>query len=295
MNSDTLLANLKDRAAIPPASVVLTDAKLLGQATEELQAFVAPALSGCNQEYFTDHSDIPVVSGVSAYDLPARASGGALRALKFVDANGNETRDPIPQIDLGDIGRYAALGSSVPLAFYFTATQIVVLPAPTATSGTLRAYYSARPGTLVNGTAVVTVSSSSDTVITSALVTPGIFAIGQTIDIVSPNPPFKMRAKDLAITGSNGTTITIGAGGLTAAGVVAGDYVTLAMTSYVPQLPLEWHSLLELRAAIRAFATMGNTQGRQEAAASARELQTALVGLIAPRAGANAKKISAWR
>jgi hypothetical protein len=295
VTSDTLLVNLKDRAAIPPASVILTDAGLLTAATEELQAFVAPLLASCNEEYFTTSSDLPIVSGTSAYDIPSRAASGAIRALKFVDASSVETPVPVPRIELPDIGRYSSLSSSYPVGFYFTATQIVVVPAPTASSGSLRPYYSARPGTLVNGTSVVTVTNISDTVITAALVTPAIFAIGQTIDVVSPNPPFKMRAKDLSITGSNGTTITIGAGGLTAAGVALGDYVTIANTSYVPQLPLEWHSLLELRTAVRVFAIMGDMEGRQEASASAMDMAKTLIKQAQPRSAGNPKRISAWR
>lgn len=295
-NADALLTNIKDRAAIPPAQVAVTDTKLLTALTEELQSYVAPLLSTQNAEYFTTHQDIAVVSGQSAYDMPARAAGGAIRALKFVDSNGVEARDPIPQIEIPDIGRFASLSSSYPLGFYFTATCFVIVPTPSASSGTLRVFYSARPSTLVNGTSVVTVTAPlSDTVITAASVTVGTFAVGATVDIVSPNHPFKTRVMDAAITASNATTITIGAGGLTAAGVAVGDYVTLSQTSYVPQIPLEWHPFLELRGVVRAFAMLGNMQGRQEAAASAMEMQRLLTGQANPRSGGNGKKINAWR
>lgn len=295
MNSDTLLVNVKDRAALPPAQVSITDTKLLQAASEELIAYICPTFDQCNEEYWTTSSDTSIVSGTTAYDIPSRAAGGALRALKFVDVNGVEAPDPIPHIELADIGRYTSLSSSFPLGFYFTATQVVIVPAPTATSGSLRMYFSARPGALVNGTAVVTVTAPlSDTVITSGLVTPAVFAIGQLIDVVAPTPPFKLRIKDLAITGSNATTITV-AGGLSAGGVAVGDYVTIAQTAYVPQIPLEWHSLLELRTCARAFAMLGDMKGAQEAFSAAQILEKRLMSQAQPRSAGNGKKFNAWR
>jgi hypothetical protein len=295
MTSDTLLTNVKDRAAIPPAQVSLTDAKLLTAATEELQAYIAPVLDQLHSEYFTLSADTSIVSGTSGYDMPARAMGGALRALKFVDSSGIECPDPLSQIDLADVGKYAAVSASYPTGFYFTATQVVVLPTPTASSGSLRMYYSARPGTLVNGTSVSTLASTTDTVLTCGAVDTSVFAVGALVDIVGAGSPFKTKGRDLIVTARNATTITIGAGGLSALGLVAGDYVTLAQTSYVPQIPLEWHSLLSLRTVARAFAVLGDMNGRQEAVAAAQELERRLVRQGAPRAASNPRKFSAWR
>jgi hypothetical protein len=62
-NADSLLTNLKDRAAIPPASVTLTDSKLLTILSEELQGYVAPLLASLNDEYFSASLDRAIVSG----------------------------------------------------------------------------------------------------------------------------------------------------------------------------------------------------------------------------------------
>jgi hypothetical protein len=195
--------------------------------------------------------------------------------------------NPIPRVEFADIGRYSSIGSDMPAGFYFTATQAVVLPTPASANGSLRMYYSRRPGTLVNGTATFIVTGISDTVITAASVSTSVFAVGQTVDVVSPSHPFKLKFSDGAITGSTGTTVTIGAGGMTAAGVAVGDYVTLAQTSYVPQIPLEWHTLLELRAAVRVFAVLGDRDGRMEASAAVQEMQKTLLKLSNPRTGQN--------
>lgn len=303
MNSDTFLVNIKDRAAIPPAQVAVTDTKILQAASEELIAYVCPLLDQANEEYFTTSLDTPVVSGTASYDMPTRAASGSLRVLKWVDGAGVEAPNPIPRIELPDIGRYSSLSANFPLGFYFTATQLVILPTPNVTGTTsplascLRMYYSRRPNALVTGagTAVCTVTGITDTVATCSTVNATNFATGLTVDIISANAPFKMRMMDAAITASNATTITIGAGGMTAAGVAIGDYITLAQTSYVPQIPLEWHSLLELRTAIRVFAILGDLKGRQEAAAASQEMERKLLAQAAPRSGGNSKKFSAWR
>ena len=303
MNSDALLTNLKARCAIPPAQVAVTDTSLLNMATEEMIAYICPLFDQVNEEFFTTSLDTPVVSGTAGYDMPTRAMSGALRVLKWVDQNGVEAPQPIPRIEIPDIGRYVSLSSAYPLGFYFTATQVVALPTPTVTgtlsplASCLRMYYSRRPGSLVTGagTAVCVVTGITDTVITAASVNTTNFAVNATVDIISSAAPFKMRVMDGIITASNATTITIGAGGLTAAGVAIGDYVTLSQTSYVPQIPLEWHSLLELRVATRAFGALGDYKGRQEAAAAAKEMEKRLMAQAAPRSGGNSKKWNSWR
>jgi hypothetical protein len=294
VTADQLLQNVKDRAALPPAQVVVTDPKILNMATEEMLAFIAPLLENTNEEFFTDHQDIPLVAGQTAYDIPTRAMNSAVRALKWLDVNGIEG-PPLNRIDLVDINRYASLSSPAPAGFYPTATQVVVAPAPGATSGSLRCYYSSRPGVLINGTSLATVSSATDTVLTCASVATGIFAVGQTVDIISPNSPFKLKAKDQIITASTATTITIGAGGLSAAGVSAGDYVTLSSTSYVPQIPLEWHSLLELRTVARVLAALGDARGQQGAMQDAAMIEMRVLNLAQPRFQNNNKKLNAWR
>lgn len=301
MNATQLIQFVKDRAGFPPSQVAVTDATILGMATEELQAYIAPLLASVNEEFFTDSEDVSLAAGQAAYDIPLRAMGTALRAIKYVDASGNEG-SIINRVELTDIGMLSISASTVPAGIYATATRVVVLPTPTVSSGKLRFYYSRRPGSLVatpnsstqGNVAIVTVVSSDITVVVTNIAT-SIFTIGATVDVVSANPPFKLKARDLIITAVGVAFITIGAGGLTAAGVAVGDYFTIANTSYVPQIPPEWHSLLELRTAARLLTSIGDPRGTQIALRDAAELERRLVRLAAPRFASNPRKLNAWR
>lgn len=303
MTADQLLVNIKDRAAIPPSQVSITDVKLLQAATEEMQAYIVPLIDSSNEGFFTDSVDKTILANVSVYDVPTRAAGGALNVLKFVDSAGNESGGPIPRVELTDIGRYSSLTSSFPLGFYWVASSIVLLPAIGASpSGSLRMYYSSRPGALVSDTitasqhtAVGIVTSLTSTVITLNANTNG-WAANTTIDIVGANSPFKLLAKDIATTtnAAGSATITVGTD-LTALGIVAGDYVTLANTSYVPRIPQEWHSILELRAVSRAFSMLGDTRSAGAAGQYAKEMEQKMMGMTQPRSSGNSRKVNAWR
>lgn len=302
MTADQLLQNVKDRAALPPAQIALTDTKLLQMATEELWAYIAPLLAGTNEEFFTDTTDIAIVANQAGYDIPTRAMGSGLRVVKWIDSNGNEG-PPLNRIEVEDVGYYASLSSSAPIGFYATATQVVLAPTPTASSGSIRCYYTRRPGILVsdtlNGSAqhtqVGTIASAGATLITLAAAHSG-FPANTTIDVIKAQPPFKVIAQDVTTTtaAAGSTTITVGTN-LTGTTVAAGDYVTLAGYAYTPQIPLEWHSVLELRVCARAFAAINDPQGMSEALANSALIEKRLLGLSAPRFDGNSRKINAWR
>lgn len=360
MTGDDLLQNIKNRGGYPASAVVsLTDANIMTAATEELWSYIVPWIESANEEFFTDYVDIPLVAGQAAYTMPSRAAGQSLRAIKYVDVNGNEN-DPLVRIEMGDAQRYSSVSGNVPFGFWYSATSINVLPAPNTSTGCIRPYFARRPGALVNN--VVTSSLTTQVGIISS-VTAGTITLNAnhngwpatagTVDLISATNPYGAIDLDVpvstAVSGTatisvtawstglgitkgqsvyansqiftaqtSGTTAGSGTGPASATtynpyvidnnitwkyvaptfdmmAINTGDYVTAKQTSYVPCVPVEWHSLLELRTVARAFGVIGDMAGQAEVLRAAEEMRRNLLGLSQPRSSFSNRKISAWR
>lgn len=311
MTADELLANINNRGALPPTQNVWTSTLILSAADEEIYSTVMPSLLGANQDFFTDYEDSPFVGSQAAYALPKRAAGATIRVAKYVDNVGNEGA-PLAQVEVADIGRYNITTANAPIGFYFNSSFVNVLPTPaTGTTGSLRLYYTRRPGKLVqdtvNGssqhTQVATVSSvsvnSGNTTITCTANHSG-FAAGATIDVTSYTSPYTLKWKDVTVTTMTAGTATIVCNGVDMTTgintVVAGDFVTASLNSYVPQgIPVEWHSLIELRVVARVLDSLGDMMGSNSILARSMEMEQRLLALVQPRASGNPKKLNAWR
>lgn len=260
-----------------------------------------PFIALLQQGYALDSADVPLVASQSTYNQPTRAA--SFREVCFVDANGNEGK-PLVEISPTDVWRYNPSSGSGPLAFYWLASQIVVIPAPTVASGSLRFKYVRRPGALVIDTvtssqhvAVGTVASATSTVITLAANHNG-FPASTTIDVCGASNPFTLKAKDIVTTTAVAGTATIAVATDLTTGVnaiAAGDYVTLANKTFVPQYPAEFHELLVLYCAARIHGMRRKDAAKRETLEAIGMARKALTKMFAPRSSGNLKKASAWR
>jgi hypothetical protein len=314
VTADELLQNVKDRAALPPGQVVLTDAKILSDANEEMLALVGPVLESTSEEYFTVSLDYPIAAGQAAYAVPADAMGGGLRKVVFVDVNGVEADAALNRVELADIGRYTALASNEPLGFWYSASWINLLPTPQAASGSIRVYYSVRLPSLGNTAATDYLTGTpygganptwlaTQIYVTTTFGAP--FAVGAVVDFYSAQDEAKLLAYGtLTSIGTAGPTYYLASSGsfTRAADLLAAQalgYTIYASVrgqkAYIPRLPREWHSLLELRTAARAMLKLGNLKEAQACMQTANEMKGSLLALAQPRAAQNPRKISAWR
>lgn len=293
MTTDDILTALKDSAVLPPASVSITDAKLIGFMNEQMWNVVTPWVASAQGNYLLDSEDTAIVASTATYAIPKRAIAGGVVRISYIDANGNDLGE-LPQFSVTDLDGYQSAGDP-PSGFYFKEGQIVLVPAPSSSAtGSIRVFYRRRPGELVNGTNYCSVTSTTDTVLTCASVNTTTFAIGQYIDITQGVSPFRVLGKDLAITGSNATTITIGAGGLSALGIAAGDYVTIQRKSYVPQMPQEWHAVVEMATVARVQRQLGDLKGYQATMGDLMRMRKDVLDVAQPRSQTNRRVVTAW-
>lgn len=290
MNATELIARAKLRATLPK-TLNYSDQNILDVINEELATELIPKLLSAKGNLLDAKVDVQLVSGQSEYPVPNRAALSKVRLLTYVDAAGTESK-PLKQVEQADIHDYAATG--VPTGFYFTQAGIAVLPASDDGVGQLRIRYPRRPSPLVLAASVATVVSASDTVLTVDA-TPAAIIVGSKVDIGQALSPFKPLADDLVVTARDATHITIGAGGLSALALVAGDFVTLQRTAFVPAMPEEWHIPLALRAAARLQNDARDVNARNATLQLAQAKEKELGALQDARADGNPKRLNAWR
>lgn len=306
MNTDELIAACKIRAGLPATATGWTNTQIINGLNEDQWTYLVPKLVMTNGEFYLDKIDALISGGQSAYPLPHRVSAGAVRVVKYVDSNGQEAT-PLAYIEVPDTGRYNITTGNAPLAFYFTGTELNLLPVPAiGTTGGIRMYYHRRPGALTQNTldalghssAVALVQSVTVNTITTQAPHSG-FMSNQLLDIVSHSSPYRLLGMDVqAVSCAVGSSLITTDGGedLTTLGIGVGDTVTLAETSWYPQgAPLEWHSLLELATGARILGSLGDLDGQRELLQQAELLLQRLNSVTEFRSAGNSRKINAWR
>lgn len=303
MNTDELVARAKVDGALPK-TLNYSDDNIVDALNAEITAYIVPLLLGAKGNYLDDVQDIPLVGGQQAYDIPSRALFSKVRLVSYVDAGGTESK-PLKYVEGVDIHDYAASG--VPTGFFFLPGQIALLPTPVDATGSLRVRYPRRPGKLVRSildgagkqTTVAVVDHVVDGVQTAQVYAQQNIAGAITatdIDISAPLSPFKLRVKDLVVTATGLNYFTVFAGTPdTTYGVAKGDYVTAVRTSYIPQIPQEFHELLLLRGVARLHDNAKDLEARNSALQRANEMAKLFGAMADPRADQNPHRLSAWR
>lgn len=294
-DTTALLSDIKERGSLPDNDLRFTDALLLASATRELRDGVAPMLVNARSEHLVYPYTQGVASGTAAYRMPPRAIGGALRKVLFL-ATGQE---PIPLNQLSaDEGeqRGSTQNSGTPCSYWLQGYRVVLVPAPNL-AGTLSTPYYARPNALVLPAAVVvslefsffTAGGGAVEVVTG--VPPDALQVSQRIDVVRATPGFETLAAnvDAEVEDVGGGNWAFRFGLSEDPGISLGDYVCMAGQAPVPQVPVELHGLLAVRAARRAMKAVGDERW-QALADDVAELEDKAKDWLAPRVSGDSQQ-----
>lgn len=298
---DSLLPTLRLLPLMPSVQALFTSSDLLTIMNFEMDSKIMPMIDNQAEEYGIYVEDIPYSTSQIVYDIPARALGGKVRSVSFVDSVGNELR--VPRLRVEDImSNVNATGLAINPAlwgFYFQNNKIVTYLGSWTGSGNayqyLRLRYIRQPGTLVLSSACAEVVSVAGNVITAVTVPLTNFTTSATYDIISNSPQmFISHGDDLTI-----TAVTTGAGGTITftdpvpSTVQPGDWVCLAGQSCIPQIPYNpgFQLLLQLSAA-KCLEIHGDTEGFKVAMAQAADMKNYFLSVITPRADGNVIRLT---
>lgn len=283
-------------ARVPRGAQYRTIDNLLPVLDRHLRALVVPRLLNVCEDWLTQTKTYEVVADTAVYRLPSRN----LRVLDvaLTDSEGR-VRDGFSRATATQAKHrrieWWIKERGTPTYWQVDGSSLRLYPTPDASGQyTLRVRYARRPGRLVDsqtaapsGPATVAFVSGSPGDASVNITPSGAFGTTGTVvvDILRATPGFESVRDDVTATVTTGgafLTFT----GLTAAalGVGAGDYVTLAGTSPVPQIPLDYITILELATVEQLCRENGDRAGSESARDARLALMDSAQSLLEPRA-----------
>lgn len=291
--TEDLLSSIKLRAMVPISQATFQDPDLTLLANEELQLKLVADIMRERENFFLTSQLVSITAGVDTYTMPSRAIGNALKMVSFVDTQGRESK-----LTLVDVDRRADFTSSMstasgspPTGFWIEGDQVVILPKPNVTGGSLKIDFYARPNKLVATSACAKITGSStaaglttfnvDTDLTATLL------VGSNIDIISMASPFLLWGVKVPITAITSTTIQVSSANVSdQAGNVEpqlGDYISLTGTANIAQVPQEFHPVLAQMVANRLLWGLGDQNKLNSGIATLKEDRENAIALIKNR------------
>jgi hypothetical protein len=256
----------------------------------ELSLGVVPLLKKTQQNYFVMNVDVTIVNGKSAYTMPTRAVGNALRDVVLLDASGNE-------VALNNLEReyikvqfpFNFVPSIWSFGQYLTANEVNLYNTliQSYTAYKLRFITERRPGGLTLSSNCGQIQVITGNILTLSYVDP-TWTTGTTFDIINPLPPFQSIADDATITLISGFQVTLTT---VPSGLAVGQWVCPAMLSCIPQIPYEFFPLLTERTVATIAEAMDMSQLLASSKAKIQEFEANAAALARPRVTGSPKLI----
>jgi|GEM_PF-3079655 len=295
---EDLLESIKNKSFAPISQNTLDDNDLITMADEELGLSIVSAISSVKEDFFMTTEDTPILANTSHYSIPSRAIANSLKEVYYVDSGNNES--PMRYIDSSRRSDFELSGSN-PRAYYFEGDEIVLVPKPSVSSGTIRFLFPAKPNTLIATSSCAKITGSTvgastvvfdvDTDLTSSLTT------SSYIDVLSSVAPFKLwkyRALIQAISSTQITLLLSDVINQSGSGIEPqiNDYVCPSGFSNIPQVPTVFHAVLSQKMSVRLMGSLGDLNKKASEQAEYKELLEQALRLIRNRVEASPRKIS---
>lgn len=280
-----LIPQVQRLAHIPLSNVTFQPVDICAFGDGECRTALLRQILSVRESYYLTNIDIPVNS-TGVYAIPYRAIAGRLHDVQMVVGT---LVYQLARIEPKDMTNTINPPTNT-YAFWFSGNNIVTLPILPA--GVVRFWHYVRPSNLVSSTTcaqVTAINLAANTVTVSAL--PTNYVVNTLIDFTQDQPPFGLLEYDVAITNVASNVLTFGSG-LVPPTLAVGDWICLAGTTPVPQIPLEFHPLLAQRISVKILESQGYTQKMQAAQAKLMEMEKDVMSIINPRDEGNPKKIT---
>lgn len=298
-----LLADIKRKAFVPISQITFDDAALLSIADEEMQVGIVPMVMRTREEYFVSAKEYTVQGNTREFEIPERAIGAKLRDVTIIanpgTSDGVVNERSLPEINAEDAVWNNTYNNFLSLQSFFLRNNYVVL-SPSATSfqgQQLKLYYFKRPSKLIQTTECSKITGITGSNTCTVNIVPTNFGTGGTIsitaDIVKATPPFQILQMDITVSLDTNTNIATFSESLSDLGISNGDYICLANESPIPLIPVELHSLLAQRAAVKILSSLGDDKNFKVAQNRLEEMEKNILELISNRVeGANRKVVN---
>jgi hypothetical protein len=289
---EDLNQSAKLRSLAPISQSTFQPSDLVAIANDELRLKLVADIMSVREDFFLTSKTVAIVGGIDHYALPKRAIGNTLKALFYVGSGGEKYE--LERAEIDRVAEYATL-NGMPEKFYFEGDEVVIMPMPSASVGSLQFCYFAKPSQLIEteSCAKITAISSAggtttftvDTDLTADL------AIGDKVDLLSVVSPFLLWAEEVALAAISSTQMQCATADISdAAGVVepqVNDYICPTGFANIPMIPVEFHGVLAQMQAVRMLAGLGDLNKWNAAKSELKEMRTEAIRLIKNRVEAS--------
>lgn len=283
ITADDLLVSIKRGGSVPTSQGRFSPEDMLALADEETASRIVPLIKSLRQDYFLYTSRVSTVASQAAYQIPYRAVGGAILDLKYCDNPSGQNLQSLSLISSSETQDYTGSETDTgsPVAFYFKADKIVLVPAP-ATSGYIIEFtYECMPSDLVLLEKGLLASAVGSTTVTTTTM-PSAFTTGVYLDFIAARGQSQVLAFEGITTNISSTVCTFGAS-VVPSDFAIGDYLCIAGQSCVLQIPREARPLLALCVQSRLMEAIGDFDAFQAIESKIQKKMDALRTLLAPR------------
>lgn len=277
MNTTELINSIKIKGQFPTDNY-FSNADYLVFLNEALKLDIAPLLIAANEEYFLEHKEYSITSGITKYRIPPRAIAAKLRDVKIKDASGN----------YANILRIFEEDREISRSGYYLKRNSIELSSDLLITGTtlVLSYFSA-PSEIVLTSAAAQISSI-DTGLSQVVVSslPSTIITGSVIDWVQNDNPYDLLDFDISVAGVSGTTLTFAS---LPSGLLVGDWVCINRQSPIPLVPDDLHEVLVQSALVKALASKKDKAAEYEGSVL-KEMKMTIINLVEPRVESNDMK-----
>ena len=293
---DDLLESVKIRSLAPISQDTFTNTKILKLMTEEMRTYVVPLLIDVREDFFLNYVDVSFEANRSLYPIYERSAGNSFKALYAVSSSGDESKIGRTSVDkLSDFTQ-----SGDPTHFFLMGDQIKVLPTPKSNTNSLRQYYFRTQSSLtqsINCGRITSVAVGAlTTVFTISTDLSAALGVGDKVDFQNSQSPFLLWAHDVEIQGITSTTITVNNSDILdeSGNVRMGidDYICPRFQTNIPQIPVEYHTLLVQKTVCKIIGSLGDQRKFQIEMAELKMMEGSLFKLIKSRVEAQPQKVT---
>jgi hypothetical protein len=288
-----LVASIKRRITLPDAQNLYTADDLIAFMGDELSSTIIPLVHSVQQEYWVVRLDVPLVANQLNYTIPIRGVANGLRLLTLVDPNGNEVMLSMlrPENTANTYNWLSPYSTSTLYGFTMEDDHIVMFPKQFVVNPdrSLRFRFERQPSQLCATTDAAQIVSILGNVVTVDNVSTS-WATTMLVDLIKGGPAFVSKGDDLVITNLNIGTSEITFANLPAT-AAKDDWIALAGTSPIPQIPYQMFPYLAQCVAIKALEGMADLEPYNVAVKQREQMKEDLLKLMQPRDMGNVQTI----
>lgn len=278
------IARVKQKGFVSTAGS-LSDSEVLEWLDDSMRSYVVPFLKGVRDEWFVSGSEDITPDSNARIAMP-NSVASTIRTIVWMN---NGTPVPLVRVEPENAYRHQGQNASTqPYGYMLRAYEIQILPTNVG-SITVRIDFMERPAEMVLEEDAGLIASHSGLVLTLDEVPLAWQSDApDSVDLVSSESPFSVVAADVAVSSLSGSDLTLT--GISSSLVEDGFWVSDPGTNPFPNVPIEFHPLLQRSVITEIYAGTGDK--RLDASMKLQtKLEDELRRTMAPRTQGSARPV----